>query len=60
VLRLMAAGETNGGIADRLVISHGTAKTHVKHILRKLRASNRAEAVSRYLQIEHRRAHGDG
>jgi DNA-binding CsgD family transcriptional regulator len=26
-------------------------KSHVKHILRKLRASNRAEAVSRYLRI---------
>ncbi|MGE4424857.1 MAG: LuxR C-terminal-related transcriptional regulator [Solirubrobacteraceae bacterium] len=56
VLRLMAAGMTNGAIADRLVISHGTVKTHVKHILRKLRAANRAEAVSRYLQIEHRRS----
>lgn len=52
VLRLMAAGATNDGIATRLVISHGTAKTHVKHILRKLRASNRAEAVSRYFQLE--------
>ena len=26
-------------------------KSHVKHILRKLRASNRAEAVSRYVQM---------
>jgi DNA-binding NarL/FixJ family response regulator len=34
-----------------LVISEGTVKSHVKHILRKLRASNRAEAVARYLQI---------
>ncbi|MCW3040362.1 MAG: hypothetical protein JWM31_2267, partial [Solirubrobacterales bacterium] len=25
--------------------------SHVKHILRKLRAANRAEAVSRYLRI---------
>lgn len=53
VLRLMAGGATNDGIASRLVISHGTAKTHVKHILRKLRAANRAEAVSRYFQLEH-------
>jgi LuxR family transcriptional regulator, regulator of acetate metabolism len=52
VLRLMAAGATNEGIASRLVISHGTAKTHVKHILRKLRAANRAEAVSRWFQLE--------
>jgi len=56
VLRLMAAGSTNNAIADRLVISHGTVKTHVKHILRKLHSANRAEAVSRYLQIQHRRS----
>jgi DNA-binding CsgD family transcriptional regulator len=53
VLRLMASGATNDGIASRLVISHGTAKTHVKHILRKLQAANRAEAVSRFFQLEH-------
>jgi DNA-binding CsgD family transcriptional regulator len=52
VLRVMADGATNEGIATRLVISHGTAKTHVKHILRKLEASNRAEAVSRWFQLE--------
>jgi DNA-binding CsgD family transcriptional regulator len=52
VLQLMADGATNDGIATRLVISHGTAKTHVKHILRKLGAANRAEAVSRYFQRE--------
>jgi DNA-binding NarL/FixJ family response regulator len=33
------------------VISEGTVKSHVKHILRKLRVGNRAEAVSRYLQM---------
>jgi LuxR family transcriptional regulator, regulator of acetate metabolism len=51
VIKLMAAGETNAGIASRLVISEGTVKSHAKHILRKLRAANRAEAVSRYLRI---------
>jgi DNA-binding CsgD family transcriptional regulator len=51
VIRLLAAGETNSGVASRLVISEGTVKSHVKHILRKLRAGNRAEAVSRYLRI---------
>ena len=49
VLALMAAGVSNAGVADRLVIAEGTVKSHVKHILRKLRASNRAEAVARYL-----------
>jgi len=51
----MAAGDTNGRIARRLVISEGTAKSHVKHILRKLGAANRAEAVSRWLGMEHER-----
>jgi DNA-binding CsgD family transcriptional regulator len=51
VLELMAEGATNAVIADRLVIAPGTVKSHVKHILRKLRASNRAEAVSRYLRL---------
>lgn len=51
VLELMAAGASNAEIADRLVISVGTVKSHVKHILRKLRAANRAEAVSRYFRL---------
>ncbi|MBX5470209.1 MAG: GAF domain-containing protein [Thermoleophilaceae bacterium] len=51
VLALMAEGATNAMIAERLVISPGTVKSHVKHILRKLNASNRAEAVSRYLRV---------
>jgi DNA-binding NarL/FixJ family response regulator len=49
VLRLMAAGDTNTRIASRLVLSEGTVKTHVRNILRKLGAANRAEAVSRWL-----------
>jgi DNA-binding NarL/FixJ family response regulator len=53
VLRLMAAGETNAGVGSRLFISEGTVKSHVKHILRKLGAANRAEAVSRWFEIEH-------
>jgi DNA-binding CsgD family transcriptional regulator len=48
VLRRMALGETNVQIAHRLFVSEGTVKSHVKHILRKLDAANRAEAVSRY------------
>ena len=52
VLKHMASGKTNAGIADRLVVSEGTVKSHVKHILRKLTAANRAEAVSVYLCME--------
>ena len=58
VLRLMAAGETNAGIAERLIISEGTVKSHVKHILRKLGAANRAEAVCRYLRMDSGNAAG--
>jgi DNA-binding NarL/FixJ family response regulator len=49
VLHLMAAGDTNTRIATRLVLSEGTVKTHVRNILRKLGAANRAEAVTRWL-----------
>lgn len=51
VVALMASGATNAEIAERLVISHDTVKSHVRHVLRKLRAANRAEAVSRYLGL---------
>lgn len=54
VLELMAKGCTNAGVAAKLVISEGTVKQHVKHILRKLRVSNRAEAVSRLYESARR------
>jgi DNA-binding CsgD family transcriptional regulator len=50
VLALMSTGATNDRIAERLVISSDTVKSHVKHILRKLRAENRAEAIAQYLR----------
>jgi DNA-binding CsgD family transcriptional regulator len=49
VLVLMGAGATNAAIASRLVVSENTVKSHVKHILRKLGAGNRAEAVALFL-----------
>lgn len=49
VLELMAMGATNRVIAEQLVISQSTVKSHAKSILRKLGAHTRAEAVSRYL-----------
>lgn len=51
VLTLLSTGATNDRIAERLVISTDTVKSHVKHILRKLRAENRAEAIAQYLRI---------
>jgi len=46
VLRLMARGASNQAIAQQLVITVGTVKSHINHILGKLGASNRTEAVA--------------
>ncbi len=45
VLRLMARGLANQEIADKLFVSEATVKTHVAHILDKLRVPNRVQAV---------------
>ena len=47
VLLLMAKGATTSAIAEALYISGNTVKTHVHHILEKLQAANRAEAVAK-------------
>jgi len=51
VLELLAEGASNATIGETLVISQATVKSHVRHILRKLGASNRTEAVSVYLAV---------
>jgi NarL family two-component system response regulator LiaR len=45
VLRLVAAGLNNRQIADRLVISEKTVKTHVSNILGKLHVEDRTQAA---------------
>lgn len=51
VLACLAQGKTTAQIASELFISENTVKTHVRHILEKLEASNRAEAVSKATQM---------
>ena len=45
VLKLVAQGMTNQEIADVLVISEGTVRTHVSNILSKLHLANRTQAA---------------
>jgi len=45
VFRLIAAGHSNGEIAQELYISDTTVKTHVTHIFQKLNLRDRAQAV---------------
>jgi DNA-binding NarL/FixJ family response regulator len=51
VLDCLASGYTTSQIGSRLYISENTVKTHVRHILEKLEASNRTEAVSKAIQL---------
>lgn len=45
VLILVAGGRTNRQIAEELVISERTARTHVSNVLRKLRLTSRTQAA---------------
>ena len=46
VLKHVAGGNRNRDIAERLFISEDTVKVHVKHIMEKLGANDRTEAVT--------------
>lgn len=47
IVELIAEGNTNAAIAERLVVSEGTVKWHVKQILAKTGSANRAEVIAR-------------
>ena len=51
VLGLLAAGRSNRRIAADLVVTLDTVKKHVGHVLDKLGAANRTEAVARARQL---------
>lgn len=51
VVQLLIEGVSNSEIAVRLTVSESTVKSHVKNVLRKLGATNRAGATARYLRM---------
>jgi DNA-binding NarL/FixJ family response regulator len=51
VLRLVAQGKTNRAISEQLVITAGTVKLHVEHIIAKLGVSDRTQAAVRAIQL---------
>jgi two-component system nitrate/nitrite response regulator NarL len=46
ILALVASGDTNKQIAERLVISENTVKNHIKNILEKLKLDNRVQLAA--------------
>jgi LuxR family maltose regulon positive regulatory protein len=51
VLQMLAAGKSNQAIAGELVVTLDTVKKHVSHLLGKLGAANRTEAVTRAREL---------
>jgi DNA-binding NarL/FixJ family response regulator len=51
ILNLLANGQTTLQISSKLFISENTVKTHIRHILEKMGAANRTEAVSKAMQM---------
>lgn len=51
VLKLLTQGQTNREIAQNLVISTGTVKVHVEHIIAKLKVSDRTQAAVRSVEL---------
>jgi len=52
LLQLMAAGLSNQEIAERLIITVGTVKSHVNHIFGKLGVQGRVKAINRARELD--------
>ena len=52
VLGLLVKGMSNPEIADKMVISRSTVKTHISNILSKMGVTNRTAAIS--LALKHK------
>ena len=52
VLEMLATGRSNQAIARELVVTVDTVKKHVGHVLDKLGAANRTEAVARARELD--------
>jgi DNA-binding NarL/FixJ family response regulator len=50
VLTLLSQGQTNPQIAQNLMVSRGTVKIHVQHIISKLGVSDRTQAAVRAIE----------
>jgi len=51
IIKLVASGDSNKEIAEKLVITEGTVKNHLSNILAKLGAKDRLQAVIRAREI---------
>ena len=51
VLRCVAGGASNGAVAEELVVSLATVKTHLIHIYQKLQVEDRTSAVTKGLEL---------
>ncbi len=51
VLGMLATGKSNQAIASKLVVTLDTVKKHVSHVMDKLGAANRTEAVARAREL---------
>jgi two-component system, NarL family, response regulator DegU len=52
IMRMVVEGKGNKTIANRLSLSEGTIKSHLRNIYRKLRVQTRAEAAAHAVQMD--------